>query len=778
MKHFLRICTACAAVVAASTLPAVEVILDGCRSTAGWNSFNGSEFKGAKVSLSGGADGLKLGYDFAGGGQYVGCHLKKLAVPQADSLSVTVNASSPVGFNYRLIDSTGRTFQGKGFTLRQGVDEKLTLSTTGPWSTAWGGSGNHNRPEFPLKSVWLMATKGKDQPPAGTVTIKSVTAEVPELPENAVSGTGFERNLAGWTLKGEWMPQLEGAMLKITPVSAGDRPAQLEIVFPQPGRDLARRYRLTPGNTNPVYYKVPFPAEVNPRNRYRITLKVADDNGARAEFVTTLSGKLAGTVNLGDPRSSREIEKSKFGTCVHFSYAPKPEGAFKGWYPKELLLDEISNCGFKFIREGLAMDKLPDGSWKIRDVDLETLKKAKERGIEQIVVIGMSAKETIPEFLNKVRAMVEQSRDYVNIYELGNEPNNFGQWRQTFRHKGKDGSWNGYESDGTVSEWVRKHVEYTNAGADLIKKIAPDKTVIGLGSCAPTNFHALNAGVSKNLDGVVEHPYTFSLPPEKVPFGKRLAKRDGIAIGDDEHTFRGLVESYHEHFRKTGKPRSLWVTEFGFTTFELSDAKAKGLYVGFSEQAQALYLLRRFVESLSLPVAVSCQYDFIDDYDSNPATDEANFGILRADYSRKPAFYVLQRMNSLLAGAEPDPSLQLKVTKEALHRSMVRGELVKDWDAAKIDAANGVRLAAFRQPDRPNERMAAVWSMQPYSGEFNTRPVSFEVGGLQDFTAMPVAIDMMTGESFDLPVKFENGKATVTELPLGQTVLLIKFFRK
>ena len=543
MKHFLRICTACAAVAAASTLPAVEVILDGCRSTAGWNSFNGSEFKGAKVSLSGGADGLKLGYDFAGGGQYVGCHPKKLAVPQADSLSVTVNASSPVGFNYRLIDSTGRTFQGKGFTLRQGVDEKLTLSTTGPWSTAWGGSGNHNRPEFPLKSVWLMATKGKDQPPAGTVTIKSVTAEVPELPENAVSGTGFERDLAGWTLKGEWMPQLEGAMLKITPVSAGDRPAQLEIVFPQPGRDLARRYRLTPGNTNPVYYKVPFPAEVNPRNRYRITLKVADDNGARAEFVTTLSGKLAGTVNLGDPRSSREIEKSKFGTCVHFSYAPKPEGAFKGWYPKELLLDEISNCGFKFIREGLAMDKLPDGSWKIRDVDLETLKKAKERGIEQIVVIGMSAKETIPEFLNKVRAMVEQSRDYVNIYELGNEPNNFGQWRQTFRHKGKDGSWNGYESDGTVSEWVRKHVEYTNAGADLIKKIAPDKTVIGLGSCAPTNFHALNAGVSKNLDGVVEHPYTFSLPPEKVPFGKRLAKRDGIAIGDDEHTFRGLVLS-------------------------------------------------------------------------------------------------------------------------------------------------------------------------------------------------------------------------------------------
>ena len=112
----------------------------------------------------------------------------------------------------------------------------------------------------------------------------------------------------------------------------------------------------------------------------------------------------------------------------------------------------------------------------------------------------MSADEPLDRFLERLAAIVRGSRGYVNVYELGNEPHNFGQWRQTFRHKGKDGSWNGYESDGTVSEWVRKHVEYTNAGADLIKKIAPDKTVIGLGSNTPTNFHALNLGVSPQLD--------------------------------------------------------------------------------------------------------------------------------------------------------------------------------------------------------------------------------------------------------------------------------------
>lgn len=769
-----------AALIAASTLtmlPAAEVVLDGCRSTANWSSFNGSEFKGAKVALSAGNNGLELAYDFSDGGAYVGCHPHKLLIPAAESLSVTVNASKPAGFNYRIIDANGRCFQGRGVQLKPG-ETTLTLSVKGPWSSVWGGSTQDKQPAMPIKSVWLMATKGKDLPLAGVITIRSFKAELPQLPATAVTGEKFERTLAGWTLKGEWVPQLEGAMLELTPTAApGAAPAQLSVTFPQPGRDLVQRYRLEPGKTKSIYYKVPFSGEANPRNRYRIALLIEAEDGAKGEFVAALAGQLSGTVNLGTPKTSREIAHSKFGTCVHFSYAPKPEGPFKGWYPKDLLLDEIAACGFKFIREGLATDQLPDGSWNIRDADLETLRKAKARGIEQIAVIDMRATESIPDFLKRVRAVVGQSRDYVSVYELGNEPNNFGKWRQTYQHNGKDGNWNGWESDGTVSEWVKKHVEYTNAAADLIKQIAPEKTVIGLGSCAPTNFHALNVGVSKNLDGVVEHPYSFSMPPEKVPYGKRLTKRDGIAVGDDGHTFRGLVESYHEQFRKTGKSRSLWVTEFGFTTFEMADAKAKGLYVGFSEQAQALYLLRRFVESLSLPIAVSCQYDFLDDYGSNPAMDEANFGILRGDYSRKPAFAVMQRMNSLLAGAEPDPELKVKITKDALHRSMVRGELVKNWDDAQIDAANGVRACAFRNPATPEERMVALWSMQPFSGEFNSRPVSFEIDGIGEFTQPPVAIDLMTGDSCDLPVKFENGKAIITALPLEQTVLLLKFFR-
>ena len=153
-------------------------------------------------------------------------------------------------------------------------------------------------------------------------------------------------------------------------------------------------------------------------------------------------------------------------------------------------------------------------------------------------------------------------------------------------------------------------------------------------ACAPTNFHYLTLDVTPNLDGVVEHPYTFSMPPETVPFGWGFEKRDGIRIGDREHTFAGLVRSYKEHFKKTGRDRQLWVTEFGFTSFWFNGKVEGRQYAGFSEQAQAEYLIRRFIESLALPIEVTCQYDFIDDYDSQESGEEANFGLLRSDFSR------------------------------------------------------------------------------------------------------------------------------------------------
>jgi len=757
-----------------AALNAADVAVDLCRSTDNWTFFNGAEFKGATGKLTGSPDGLKLDYDFTQGGAYVGCHNKKLLLPEVKEFKLVLQSAADVTFNYRIIDSTGRVFQGKTATVKAGVETRLTLSVDGPWSSVWGGDNSGKSVSGPVKSVWLMVSKTADAPLAGSVLIKSFTAAITAEAANAATGKPFEYSLNGWSFAGEWIPLINGAALKLTTIHQGAKPIDLEIIFPDLIRDKVKRFRLAADSSGELIYPLPFADKVNPRNVYQITLSADDREGGTSSFTTPVAGSLSDTVNLGKPQTSMEIAASKFGTCAHFSYAPKNEGAFKVWYPKEKIIDEISNCGFKFVREGLVMDKLPDGSWKMRDADLKTLQMLHDRNMEQIAVIGMSADESLEEFLQRVTAYVDQSKHLVKVYELGNEPNNFGNWLKKY-----GGTWNGYEKDGSVSPWVKAHLEYTNAAADLIKKIAPDKTVIGLGACAPTNFHALKLGVSKNLDGVTEHPYTFALPPEKVPFGLNLTKRDGIAVGDDVNSFKGLVESYHAMFAQTGVKRSLWVTEFGFSTYVVGPKKLKALYAGYSEEAQAVYLLRRFVESLALPVAVTCQYDFVDDYGSEPLADEANFGLLRSDYSRKPSWYVLRRMNSLLAGAEPDPTVAVEVTGDKLHRGMTRGILVNDWDDVKIAAANGVRVYAFARPDTPGEKMIAVWSMQPYSKEFNQRFVSIAIDNLKDYIkAKPVAIDLVTQVSYDLAVTAENGKAVIKDLPLGNHVLLIKFFKE
>jgi hypothetical protein len=219
------------------------------------------------------------------------------------------------------------------------------------------------------------------------------------------------------------------------------------------------------------------------------------------------------------------------------------------------------------------------------------------------------------------------------------------------------------------------------------------------------------------------------------------------------------------------------VTEFGFSSFWFDGSSEKGLFAGFSEEAQAVYLVRRFIESLALPIEVSCQYDFLDDYQSNPVGSEANFGIVRGDYSRKPAYFAIQRLNALFNGYGHDSSTAVAVEKAPLHRSCQRSELIRDWDGASIEAANGVKAFVFSNPALANERMLAVWSVLPYSREFNNRVCTVRVKGMARFAAKPIAIDSITGTRCDVPVKVVGEDLLFENLPLKGQPLLIKLFK-
>jgi len=383
-------------------------------------------------------------------------------------------------------------------------------------------------------------------------------------------------------------------------------------------------------------------------------------------------------------------------------------------------------------------------------------------------VLGCSASDSVEEYVERCTVAARELSGIVDVLELGNEPNNFGDWIGTY-----GGTWNGKEADNSTSRWVYEFLKYTNAAAEAVKAVDSGMTVIGTGACSPTNVRMLDIGLSPAVDGIVDHPYSYSMPAEHVPWSVQLKERDGIVIGDEQGSFTGLIQGYVRHCERTGRPRTLWLTEYGFATFRCSGKNEEMLYAGFSEAAQAAYLLRRNLLALGLPVIrASTQYDLQDD-GTDPYNPEANFGIIRNDFSLKPAYRALQRFNTLLADCVP-AKVAARVTAAPLHGSMRRGPLIRDWDGAHFDVDNSVLIQAVENPFT-GARFLAAWSAQPYGGEFNNRSAAIEIDGWTDAALPLTALDLMTGQEFDVEAHCEDGKLRIDSLELGQHPVLLFF---
>jgi hypothetical protein len=227
----------------------------------------------------------------------------------------------------------------------------------------------------------------------------------------------------------------------------------------------------------------------------------------------------------------------------------------------------------------------------------------------------------------------------VQAIEILNEPNNFG-FRDIY-----GGQWNGNESQGSVSPYLRKYVQLLNAAAKEIKLANPHMTVIGLGTPAPASFRMIALGLGPQVDGLTDHPYSTQLP-ELIPYPAtpELLKRDGIATADVNGTFASQVSMFRTQARKWGATDKLWHTEWGYST-----ARAKPDKPGMSEETHAVYILRRLLESEAAGVEHTFIYDFKDD-GADLYSHEQNFGLIHYNLSAKPAYFGLQRLTGVLAG--------------------------------------------------------------------------------------------------------------------------------
>ncbi len=767
-----------AAIPAAEAGGCGEVLLDDCASMSRWRYHNGGEFPGAKGGLEKDpvGKGLKLSYDFGGGGSYVGAGLYGAFPPAADVARVALTAQGDCMLFFRLVDSRGRTYQWEK-QKRVAGQHAVLLSMTAGWSGAWGGPKEtkaDSAPLLPVKELWMCVANADGVAKLGAVTLTSVSVGSSKgviASTEPVVGEDFSCSFGGWRVTGTWGSHgWRNTYLRVG-AEGGAAPAELALDLPAMGRHKVFRLHLEPGKTESAEFSPGLPNGGNPRNTYQIALSLSVGR-EHYERIVVLRGVESDKTDFGAPKPSSSIERSKFGTCVHFSHVnPADPHSWPEWRDYQWFVDRIAGGGIKWIRDGIRTDKSAEGTYTLNPHDVEWARYAKSKGLRILCVISMNAHEPVDEFVARCEALAERTRDLVDAFELGNEPNNFGGWLKKY-----GGTWNGKEEDNSTSGWVKEHLKSTNAGAVALKKIRPETPVVGLGACSPTNFRYLDLGVSPALDGVVDHPYPYCMPPEKIPYGWGMEKRDGVKVGDANHTLEGLVRSYHEKFAATGAPRQLWFTEFGFSTFLFDGEKTeKCLYAGFSEEAQAVYIARGYLLSSVLPVEAIFQYDFTDDYHSVPRDAEANFGMWRADRSPKPSYGAVTRICSLLAGYEADAGAGVSITAAPLHRGMERTELVRNWDDTTLTAENGVRAHAFTSKAKPTTRMLAVWSQLPFSKEHHNRVATIKLTGWKDFGVDAVAIDLIDGSTFDAPVKREGDDLVLDRLFLGAHPLMISF---
>jgi hypothetical protein len=127
-------------------------------------------------------------------------------------------------------------------------------------------------------------------------------------------------------------------------------------------------------------------------------------------------------------------------------------------------------------------------------------------------------------------------------------------------------------------------------------------------------------GIRGSYDGISLHPYNERRDPTD------LWQQQWI-----KYTFLPGIESIRESQLAHGDDKPLWVTEFGWTT------TASSLWqVSMSEQADYLARAFRILDGLAY-VRAAVAYE-LRDGGSDPANIEDNFGLLRHDFSEKPAY--------------------------------------------------------------------------------------------------------------------------------------------
>ncbi len=204
-----------------------------------------------------------------------------------------------------------------------------------------------------------------------------------------------------------------------------------------------------------------------------------------------------------------------------------------------------------------------------------------------------------------VGKIVEHFKGRIPLYELGNEPDN-----QAFWQPAPD---------------VVKYTEFLKKGSAVIREIDPVAKIISAGLTSQDQTAFVNAMYANGAKGSFDY---FGYHPYSVPNSP-----------DNSFAFRQM-DTLRQIMAKNNDLKPIMVTEVGWPTGTQP--------WGVSENTQAAYISRVYAKIMFEDdpfVPIACVYDLRDDWVSSTDVD-ANYGILRHDYTEKPSFHSLQEARS------------------------------------------------------------------------------------------------------------------------------------
>ena len=466
------------------------------------------------------------------------------------------------------------------------------------------------------------------------------------------------------------------------------------------------------------------------------------------------------------------IRDDRMGTQVHFMQGP-------GWSWRRWDLDKtmplLAKSGLTWLRNGIYWGQVErvKGQYEIPKQSLLWIEKANAAGLKVSITFNggntLYADKYDPVAYAKAAAYVAKALEgKIGAIEILNEP--YGKAYAGY-YSPDWNAWNGLAKDKSVHPWVRKYVTLINTAAKAIRAANPDIKIIGLGSLPPVNFRQLAMGIAPEVDGITDHPYSGRLIPELMPWAaqKSILKRDGIATADEKGTFSSQIAMYRAQSKKYNGPKELWLTEWGWSTFQ--EAKSSGNYAGYTESAQAKYTLRRFVESIGLGVDESFQYDFKDDGDGTHPTDaEHNFGMIRADYTPKPAYYAVQRLAATLDNAAPKDTWGIRVTMAARRPA---GPVI-NWDGSRLVASGLAKCYQFM--GKNGEAKAFIWSEENADGDLQPALADIEITPALPAGARASFYDIYLDKTktYDVETKGDRSVIHLVTIPDSPVCMTIK----